>query len=57
MSKKLPHGVKMRRLQERRKKTLKRQLCKLLGVKRLGRRKKIPIGHNPFPVDISGAYS
>lgn len=53
MSKRLPRGVKLKRLQERKKKTLLRAIRKLLGVKRI-HRKRMPVGHNPFPIDISG---
>jgi hypothetical protein len=41
MSKRLPRGVRLKRLQERRKKTLLRAIRKLLGVKRI-RRKHFP---------------
>lgn len=43
MSKKLPRSVRLRRKQQRRKKSLLRDIRKLLGVKRIHRGKRLPV--------------
>jgi len=52
---KLPLGKKKARAELRRRRTLKRQLAKLLGHKRLVRpRRKLPLGNVPFPISFAG---
>lgn len=51
MTARLPRGVKLRRLQKRRRQTLLRAIRKLLKVKRL-HRKHFPAGGVPFPINL-----
>lgn len=56
MSKRLPRGVRLKRLQERKKKSLLKAIRKSLGVERI-HRKRMPVGYNPSPIDITGAFA